>query len=373
MLNSYLFRVILIPAGVFVSVMFGGGAATGLEITTYMTSNGPVGGLAAIGTVALTYSIMVFLCYEVARLNRAYNYQLFAVSLLGSKAWVVYEVAISLAMFGVVAYSTTGGATALADFTGVPRLAITAVILMAVAYLAFQGRRSVEMSMLMTTLLLLGASLAVAIGTIQGNSTVIASQLQESTIDLPVLLKRVWTYTVVVAAYIPIILYAARDLQTRSEVVLASLASGTAVMLPFLAMHLSFLARYPEILEQEVPNAWIAGEAMPEWFAGAFIIILNIVILQTAVGILQGIIERLDAWSQARRRRPMTKAQHAIVSAIVLFASLALSGFGVQRLLGWMYSISYWLFLFIMVIPLVFVGGYRILTTSNPNESSKKA
>ena len=369
MLKTYLFRVILIPAGVFVSVMFGGGAATGLEITTFMSSNGPVGGLVAISIVALLYSVMVFLCYEVARLRRAYDYQSFAVIILGSKAWLIYEVSITLAMFGVVAYSTTGGATALADFMGVSRFGVTAVILLAVAFLVFQGRRMVEVSMLLTTLLLLGASLLVAIGTITGNSGEVLGQLQDTTFDFPALGKRVWVYTVVISAYIPIILYAAKDLKSRAEVAFASVASGIAIMLPFAAMHLSFLARFPEVLDQEVPNAWIAEQAMPGWFAGFFVVVLNVVILQTAVGVVQGVIERLDSWSQASRERSLSKSQHAIVAAVILLAALALSGFGVQRLLGWMYSISYWLFLLILFVPLVLVGGRIILRNREPVDS----
>ena len=50
----------------------------------------PVGGLVAISIVALLYSVMVFLCYEVARLRRAYDYQSFAVIILGSKACLLY-------------------------------------------------------------------------------------------------------------------------------------------------------------------------------------------------------------------------------------------------------------------------------------------
>ena len=366
MFNSYPFRVVLIPAGVFVSVMFGGGASTGLEITTYMSSNGPVGGLIAIGIIALMYSAMVFLCYEVGRLCRAYDYQAFARVVLGSRAWVIYEIAITLSMFGVIAYSTTGGGTALADFLGVPRHAITAVILIVVVWLTYQGRRLVEMTMLGTTLLLLGCALILVVGAIQSDGAEISRQLRFAETDVPAMLKRIWVYTVVIAAYIPIILYAATELRSRSEVLVASFASGIAIMLPPLGMHLAYLTRFPEVLEKEIPNAWIAGEVMPVWFTGLFIVVLNIVILQTAVGLLQGIIERIESWRLTAGERSLTKTQHAIISATIMVAALALSGYGVQKLLGWMYNISYWLFLIIMFFPVVFVGAYKIVTLREP-------
>jgi len=365
MINSYLFRVVLIPAGVFVSVMFGGGASTGLEITTYMSSNGPVGGLVAIGVIALMYSVVIFACYEIARIFRAYDYQSFSKIILGSKAWIIYEVAITLSMFGVLAYSTTGGGTAVADYFDLPRYAVTAVILAVVILMTFQGRQLIEVSMLGTTLLLLGSAAILMFGALQTNGSEIALQLRAAEVDIPSMASKVWLYSVVVAAYIPIILYAARDLKSRSDVVLASIASGIAIMLPPLGMHLAYLARFPEILDQAIPNAWIAGEVMPNWFTGFFILVLNIVILQTAVGILQGIIERLDAWSNNSRGTALSRKQHAVVAAVCLMACLGLSAFGVQRLLGWMYDISYRFSLVVFIIPLATVGTYKIWRAGN--------
>lgn len=357
---SYWMRVVLIPAGVFVSVMFGGGASTGLEITSYITANGPVGGYVAIGIIACIYSIVIFLCYELARLYRVYDYQGFARVLLGSRAWILYEVAITLAMLGVVAYSTTGGATALADFFGVSRYLVTAAILVLVIFLLYQGRRLVELTMVATTLLLLGSAFLLAISALTQYGDVVSAQLANRVFDFSEMFANVWIYSVVVTAYTPILLYASRDLQTRSEVLLAAVASGIAIMLPPLAMHTAYLSNFPVILDQAIPNAWIAAKIMPGWFSVLFLLILNLVILQTAVGILQGIVERVDAWALSARGSVLGRRSHALLSASVLLLCLGLSVFGVQRLLGWMYDISYWLFLFVLIIPLCTVGVYKI-------------
>ena len=364
MLNAYLFRVILIPGGVFVSVMFGGGAATGLEITTYMSSNGPVGGLVAIGIIALMFVITIFFVFEIGRLYGAYDYQSFGRVILGSKAWVLYEIAITLSMFGVLAYSTTGAGTAMADEFGLPRVVMTASLLIVVVLLTFLGRQLIELTMLGTMLLLLACSLSLVSGAALAHSEEIATQLRDFTIEMPVLVNKVWTYTVFAVAFIPIILYAARDLRTRPEVFAASVASGIAIMLPPLGMHLAYLSRYPAVLNEEIPNAWIAAEVMPKWFSSLFVIVLSIVILQTAVGIVQGIIERLDSWSLSTNDRSLGKLHHAIIAAVLLVACLGLSGFGVQRILGWMYNVSFWLYLVIFFFPLAIVGGYRIWTAA---------
>lgn len=365
MFNSYLFRVILIPAGVYVSVMFGGGAATGLEIASYMSSNGPVGGLLAIGMIALIYVAVIFLCFELGRLYKSYDYQSFSKIILG-RLFFLYQIAVTLALLGVIAYSTTGGGTALADLFGISRHLVTAVILVLVIYLLYKGRRLVEMSMVATTLLLLATTLVLVLGTIYSHGDTISRQLQNTSIVFADLTNRVWIYAVTVTAFTPILLFAARELKTRKEVLIAAVACAIVISIPPVCMHLAYLGHYPEVLDKAIPNAWISGQVMPELFTGFFVIILNIVILQTAVGSLQGIIELVDAWKTSRAGQALSSRANAGIATGCLLVCMGLSTFGVQRLLGWMYEIYFWLFLAVFLLPLISVGSYRIIRVQRP-------
>lgn len=365
MLDSYLFRVLLIPAGVFVSVMFAGGASTGLEIAAYISSNGAVGGLYAIALIALFYIVVVFLVFELGRLYQCYDYQSFSKIILGDRFYIFYEIVLTLALLGVIAYSTTGGGTALADLLGISRYIVTAFILAVVIYLLYQGRRLVEVTMVATTVLLLLTALGLALGTITTHGEEIQNQLQNRKVDFAQLLDNVWVYSVVVTAYIPVLLYAARELKSRAEVLGAAIACAVVITIPPLCMHLAYLSHYPIILEQEIPNAWISTQVMPSLFTGFFIITLNIVILQTAVGSLQGIIERIDAWKIRSNRQALDKKAHAGIAASCLLVCMGLSIFGVQRLLGWMYDISFWLFLVVFLVPLLLIGTYRVFINSD--------
>ena len=366
MFNSYLFRVIFIPAGVYVSVMFGGGAATGLEIAAYMSSNGPVGGLLAIGIIALIYIAVIFLCFELGRLYQSYDYQSFSKLILG-KLFFLYEITVTLAMLGVIAYSTTGGGTAFADLFGISRHLVTAIILVLVIYLLYKGRRLVEVTMVATTVLLLATALALALGTIYTHGDTISRELQNTSIVFPDLANRVWVYAVAVTAFTPVLLFAARDLKTRIEVLFAAVACAAVISIPPVCMHLAYLSHYPEALDKAIPNAWISGQVMPDLFTGFFVIILNIVILQTAVGSLQGIIELADAWKIRQAGQGLGSRTHAGIATACLLVCMGLSVFGVQRLLGWMYEIYFWLFLAVFLLPLVTVGSYRIVRGQRPS------
>jgi hypothetical protein len=73
-MSSRFVRVILIPAGVFQSVIFGGAYGTGREIAQFISSLGPVGGLLAIAVAGLGFGVAMALSFELARLGRTYDY-----------------------------------------------------------------------------------------------------------------------------------------------------------------------------------------------------------------------------------------------------------------------------------------------------------
>jgi uncharacterized membrane protein YkvI len=359
--QSYLFRVILIPAGVFLSVMYGGGYASGLEIITYLSSAGPVAGFVAIGTAAVLFGTVTFLVYELARLFHAYDYQAFSKVILGDKVAPLYEIFITLAMFLTLAYTSTAGGTAVATHFDLPRHIVTAILLVLVIFLTYQGRRIVEMTMVTTALMLLFSAVAVGFCAVNFHGDAIAVSLQDSNIAFKPMLANVSIYALAIAAYIPIILYSSRDLRSRSETLVAGYTTGITYLLPALCMHLAFLSRYPEVFEHTTPNLWVANEIMPPLFSDILAVVLFIAIVQTGVGIVQGFLERLDNWSLKKQNRRLSKKAHGITSAAILTTCLLLSSLGVVALLGKVFAFSFWLSMILFITPLFTVGLYKIV------------
>ena len=54
MFDSYLFRVLIVPSAVFLSVLFGAAYGSGREVVEFVSSNGPTGGLVAILVLVIT-------------------------------------------------------------------------------------------------------------------------------------------------------------------------------------------------------------------------------------------------------------------------------------------------------------------------------
>lgn len=87
MLDSYFFRVFVIPSSVFLSVVFGGSYGTGREVMEFISRHGPIGGLLSIAAVVVTYSALLFITFELARLFRRYEYRAFFEVLWGNSGF----------------------------------------------------------------------------------------------------------------------------------------------------------------------------------------------------------------------------------------------------------------------------------------------
>lgn len=342
--------------------MFGGGSASGLEALTYMSSNGPVGGILAIFIIAFLLGTAIFLVFELGRLYRAFDYHLFSLVILGSRAAPLYEIFITIMMFLSLAYATTVAGTALGEQFDLSRYAVTSALLVLVVFLTYQGRRFIEMTMVVTSILLLLCVFSIVSNVAYLHGDVIIEHLENTSIKPWSMIKNLSTYTIVVMAYVPIMLYLARELKNRRETLVAGYISGFVFLIPSFCMHLSFLSHYPEVLDQAVPNSWIAGEIMPPLFSDFFVVILAIAVLQTAVGLLHGFMERLDNWSMKQRNLQLSNAAHGTISFVVLLLCLALSSLGVVTLLARVYQFSFSISLLVFAIPLFTIGVYRIVS-----------
>ena len=92
------FRKYFLPGFIFQSLIIGGGYGTGREIVEFFLKFGPVHGLWNMLITTIIWSVVLALCFELCRIGKNYNYQLFIKDLLG-KFWIAYEV---LFIFGMI-------------------------------------------------------------------------------------------------------------------------------------------------------------------------------------------------------------------------------------------------------------------------------
>jgi uncharacterized membrane protein YkvI len=357
-MSSRFVRVVLLPAGVFQSVIFGGAYGTGREIAQFISSRGPVGGLLAVAVAALGFAVVMALSFELARLTRNYDYRGFLKTLVGP-GWIAFEVLFLLSLLIVLAVNGSAAASVLNDQFGIPSLVGVGLLFASVVALNYFGRTLLQESMSICMIALtIVLTIFCAMTFIDDHESIrLAFRDAPSTGNWFASGGQWMLYS---AAVVPVLLYSARDLRTRGECFVSAFASGVAGAFPALVFHLTFMAAYPESLQQTLPTYWMIGELQHPWLMALYIIVLFAMIIQTCAGLLQGVNERLDAWLLERRGRKCDPKTHAVVGGATLAISMVLASFGIAALVAQGYGNMAWGYLVIYMIPLVTVGAYKI-------------
>ncbi len=358
MLDTWLFRVMLIPSAVFLSVVFGGSYGTGREVMEFISRHGPLGGLVALGAVVLTYGVLLSLTFEIARRFRTYEYRSFCERLLG-RGWFLYELVIMVGMVITLAVCVTAAGTMLESRLGVSQWIGSLVLLAIVFLLNYQGRKLVEKSMILSVSALFLVLAGLVYQLLGDTSEQILQRFANDTLD-----ASSWAsgaqYALVNGGFIPLLLYCAAGLRTRKDTVIAGFFAGSVAVLPGLVFHFAFMSAYPAITEERLPTYWLMEQHTTALFFNFYLLVLFVLIAQTGVGMLQGFLERLDAWMQQRRGKPLSRLGHGGVAVGMVVASMLLGSMGIIALIITGYSILAVSFILVFAVPLLTRGVWLV-------------
>lgn len=360
MTETYFYRVLLIPSAVFLSVVFGASYGSGREVMEFVTSNGPSAGLVSIGTLAITYSLLLSLSFELARMFRAYDYVSFFRVLLG-RAWFLYEIVILVGMVIALSITTTVGGTVLGDhFLFSPWIG-TLLVLVLIVTLNYAGRGVVERSM-MVSVAALFIVLAILVVELISNYVpdIVSAFTAYGAEKNPVFhgLK----YAISNGGYLPLLLYAAMQLNSRAEAFIAGLVAACVAVIPALVFHLAFMSGYPQIVDERLPTYWLFDHIMSPVMLNVYVLVMFVLVAQTGVGLLQGLIERMDVWHRKRTGNPLSNLGHGSIAAGASVISLALGSMGIIALILRGYTIMFYSFIIVYIIPLFTYGVYLVTT-----------
>jgi len=358
MLESYLFRVFVIPAAVFLSVVFGGSYGTGREVMEFISQYGPVGGLLSIAAVVLTYCALLFGTFELGRMFQQFEYRGFFKAMLG-RFWFLYEVVILVGMVLTLAVCVTAAGAVVESRFAMAAWLGSAGLLLIVFVLTYQGRVLVEKTMILAVLAL-GAVLVALLLELAGEPL---EQIRRNFDSQPV----VWDawrggaqYALVNGGFIPLLLYCARGVRSRSQAALAAGFAAVVAVIPGLVFHFAFMSAYPAITTEELP----AYHLMETVGAGAlldiYVVVLFVLIAQTGVGMLQGFLERIDSWHVQRFQRPLNHLGHGLVAVGMVVGSMALSSMGIIALIITGYTVLAFSFILVFAVPLLTRGMWLI-------------
>jgi uncharacterized membrane protein YkvI len=358
MASSYFSRVILIPSTVFLAALFGGAYGSGREVVEFISRHGPVGGLIAIIAIAVTYAIWLCLVYEMARRFRAWEYRGFANHLLG-KAKILYEILLMIGLLlGLAICASAGGAIAKSYF-GVTELAGGAGVLFIIVGLIFFGRKIVEDSMILSVSAL-GLILVYLLYVVLTNH---GAEIGTAFGATPMVTDGIGTgmkYALTNCGFLPLLLYSVVDLKSRKETAVTAITAAVAGVIPAIAFHLTFMMSYPEIVDQQLPTYWVIENIMPAAFLGVYVLVVFVLVAQTGVALLQGVIESLDKLVHSRRGRAMSRIGHASISGISVVLASVFASVGIVELIIRVYGFLSISFFVVFFVPLFTRGAWLI-------------
>ncbi len=352
------FRRYLLPGLVFQSMCIAGGYGTGRELVEFFLSYGPWGGYLGMIPATIVISLVCMVGFDVARITRTYDYRNFMRILLG-RAWVIYEVAYLIGMLLVLAVLGSAAGAIFTETFGLPAMTGTVVLLFSIAFLAFFGSRLIEGVMSVWSFVLYAMYLGVFLLSMKLFGPVITETLQNSHAE-PGWLSSGIRYGALQLGLLPAILFATSDIQNRKEAMIAGALTGPVLMIPAALFFAAMLAHYPDILQRPVPMNHILEELHSPFLLYMFPIVLIGTFIETGTGMIHALNERVAGAFEATGRHLHNWVRPLIAVGMIISAVL-MSRWGIIDLIAVGYNILAWVFVLVVVVPLLTVGIWKIL------------
>ncbi|WP_428410446.1 YkvI family membrane protein [Hyphococcus sp.] len=360
---SRLFRTYLLPGLVFQSVIIGGGYGTGREIVEFFMSHGALGGLFGLAVTAVAWAVVFAVAFEFARICKAYNYRAFFMALLGP-FWRLFEVLFLLIALLVLSVLGSAAGEMLATSLGAPQIAGVMCLLGAIGALAFFGGPTIERALAWWSLLLYAVYAVFLVWVSVAHGDAIISALQRGEVTGYWFLDGVRYAAYNLLAFVAV-LFVLPYLQTRNEALISGSLAGLLGILPGVFVFLAMLAQYPEIQHEAVPVLSLLEALNSAWFFVVFQIVLFGTFVETGVGLIHAVNERIAAsFADSGGAFPQW-ARFALAVVMLCIAIFLARAVGIISLIAKGYGLLSYGFIALVIAPLLTIGLVKIINTKS--------
>lgn len=357
--NSRVVQKYLIPGFVFQSVVIAGGYGTGRELVEYFLNYGPLGGVMGMFLfTTLIWAVLLAVSFEFARTFQTYDYRSFFLKLLG-RYWITFEILYFVLVMIVLAVVGSAAGILLRDNFGIPYFLGVMIIFAGIGFLSFKGSRWIERFLSGVSIMLYIVFGVFLIISVANFGELIQQKFSEAVIQ-PGWASGGFKYALYNIAVIPAILFCIKNLETRREAVTAGLLAGVIGILPGALILCALVAHYPAVLPEEIPVVFALSKINVPFFMYLYQIVLFGALITTGTGFIHSFNERFQSAFRARGRE-FPQWARPVVAIGLLLIGLALSAFGLIRLVARGYgTASYGVFI-VFVFPMLTLGLYKII------------
>ena len=352
------FQRYFLPGFLFQSVVIGGGYATGRELVEFFLNVGPLGGLLGLFVAAAGFSLLMAIAFELARMTMAYDYRLLFKQLLG-RGWFLYEIAFGALALLILAVLGAASGELVSARLNISHVIGTISLMVLVGLLVFWGTGLIEKALAGWSFLLYVTYGVLIFSYLAAFGSALPDAFAADPLDKPWLVSSI-RYVAYNVTAVAVIIFCARHFQSRRDALVAGALAGPIGVIPALLFFLGMAASYPEILDAPVPADFMMQRLTVGWLEIVFYIVVFGTFVETGSAIVHSINERIDH-VYLERGSAMPRWLRPVVALIVLFAAIVLADrVGLIDLVAKGYGALTYVFIVVMVIPLLTVGVWRI-------------
>ncbi|MHB8816135.1 MAG: YkvI family membrane protein [Steroidobacteraceae bacterium] len=350
------------------AAIIGGGYVSGRELEQYFGGHGTLWGLLGMTISMGVWSGVYALSLEFARVHRSYEYRSFFRRLLGP-GWPVFEVAYGMLILTVLSVLTSVAGITLERVVGSPLILGEAAFMLGVAVLLCFGREPIKKFLSYWSLVLYAAFGALVFFAFWRFGRSIVDGIQNARLSQPgsAVLEGLKYASYNIAA-MTAVLFAARNVETRKEALIAGALGGPLAMLPGMAFFLAMTALDPQIHRRRVPVEYLLERLDIPALRIIFLTVMVVTLLGSAGALVHAINERVAAATELRGRS-LSGAGRAGIAGLVMVLSVCVARrVGIVALVDKGYGVMAWVFILVFIVPL-FTVGIRKISRASSRES----
>ncbi|HIB09846.1 MAG TPA: hypothetical protein EYO20_08420 [Gemmatimonadetes bacterium] len=362
-MNSSVFRRYFLPGLICQSIVIGGGYGTGRELVEFflVKSQGPLGGLLAIGVTTAIFSTVSMVTFELARVWGAFDYRHFFQRLLGP-GWRIFEGCYLGLLLIILAVAAAAAGSIAEETFGLDYWIGVGIVMLAVGGLVFGGNKSIERFFSAWSILLYGLYVVFFLWCLKSFGPLISENLTAEPIGTSWLVAGVSYAGYNLTA--PFVLATLRLHQTRREAFIAGALTGPLVMIPGLLFFLATVGQYPQIMDAVVPANDLLEILGSRGFQIGFQVVLFGTLVETGAGMIHAFNERISGLKADEDKQLPAWVRPAVAIGLLTIATFV-SQYGLIDLIAKGYGTLTWGFIIVYVIPVLTVGVWKLRATQS--------
>jgi len=164
-------------------------------------------------------------------------------------------------------------------------------------------------------------------------------------------------------ATVPMVLFCLHNISSKRQALGAGLFAGFIGIIPAVLLFIAMMSDYSNVISNPIPSTLLLKNLNIGWFSVVFQVVLLGALLQTGVGLIHSVNERISSTLESDGRE-MSKVLRSVVAVVMLTCSFVLATkFGIIELIAKGYGALAIGFMIVFVLPVLTIGVFKIFKT----------